>query len=1035
MVNSAHQPEPGVLAIHHATGRLVQEGGDAGRIILGTGFFVHSADDSDPVLLTAYHCIAEALALEAQDSILLELEDGKSVALKLTDCSDHVSGDDFAVFATSPRGAAKEALKCADLALADLMTLRCVARGAAGGFGTRYTSLWASIAGVETLTNGMKSRLNRDAPTVLQLDTSSQPVRRVRGLSGSPVCVFPQGLQGPPYVIGMVREVAYIEDLANMLYAVPMEAVRRAVGVISATRPRMLPGESETSDSRVVRMWLDGAIERWRLASSPLLPVNVALPTVAVRLRIRAAVGKVSSGYLRALPKREGVGRDYDLEEVLQSTVGPDAVFVVGDPGSGKSTLLAMTAAGLASAYIGSEGRSFPVLVTAKEVAGAGTIAGAMGLRLAQVTVRDLTALVDEIAAAGRLALLVDGLDEVTRSERELVLATCTSIRNRSSSNRLVVACRKVGFRPAEGFVSCEVEALSLEQQREFLLQVCPSAVVALVLRNLGGSPELRDLASFPLTLSVIALVASELLHSEANEDIFGKRSELLIASIRLLLEGRHRATGVADPVAALSILGEASFRLQDALERDECVRREAVENAISRAMERNGSSNRRPGEFFDEVVERTGLIFPVDTLRTRYRYIHRSFREVLCALFLAGLPEDEQRTLTASRIAEPLWADVFVLFAGMSAAPDDVLYALSTVDESAAVRAMAEMREVNPETAIKVLTLSGDSIAERRMLFRQLEEKVTSPDVLIGVLESLIAGAKSEVRRVDLFFVDEIARRVSTPRGGRLRRALFDYLPRPSESILSCRCGGAECPYWCDIPAGEFPFGGPRDDPERAPWIPIERSVSTSAFRIGRIPVTNEAYWHFDSRHPVPTSTIERLKDSSEILYHPVVYVSWYEAYVYTLWISQVLPGVALPTEVEWEKAASWDVSSGRKRRYPWGDTWDSQRCNTWESGPNMTTPVHAYPEGASPCGALDMLGNVWEWCADWFCEGLELDQVLSGFGASSAGRAERKVDRGAGWYHDVGRPTSFLRAADDPGDQFAHCGFRLKWGGHDCS
>ncbi|MHC2394989.1 formylglycine-generating enzyme required for sulfatase activity [Bradyrhizobium liaoningense] len=75
-------------------------------------------------------------------------------------------------------------------------------------------------------------------------------------------------------------------------------------------------------------------------------------------------------------------------------------------------------------------------------------------------------------------------------------------------------------------------------------------------------------------------------------------------------------------------------------------------------------------------------------------------------------------------------------------------------------------------------------------------------------------------------------------------------------------------------------------------------------------------------------------------------------------------------------------------------------------------------------------MAGNVWEWCANWFFDDGELDQLLRAGTAIpdvlDDGRF-RKVDRGGGWYHDVGTPASFLRAADDPADRFSHCGFRV--------
>jgi iron(II)-dependent oxidoreductase len=94
-----------------------------------------------------------------------------------------------------------------------------------------------------------------------------------------------------------------------------------------------------------------------------------------------------------------------------------------------------------------------------------------------------------------------------------------------------------------------------------------------------------------------------------------------------------------------------------------------------------------------------------------------------------------------------------------------------------------------------------------------------------------------------------------------------------------------------------------------------------------------------------------------------PVQHVCWYEADAYAHWA-----GKRLPTETEWEKAASWDPVAGRKRRYPWGDDGpDAGRANLGQRhfGP---AAVGAYPAGASAYGCVQMLGDVWEWTASDF-------------------------------------------------------------------
>jgi formylglycine-generating enzyme required for sulfatase activity len=132
----------------------------------------------------------------------------------------------------------------------------------------------------------------------------------------------------------------------------------------------------------------------------------------------------------------------------------------------------------------------------------------------------------------------------------------------------------------------------------------------------------------------------------------------------------------------------------------------------------------------------------------------------------------------------------------------------------------------------------------------------------------------------------------------------------------------------------------------------------------MARFPITNEQYNSFvQSRggsHPV--SDWKSKRD------HPVVEVTWHDAMTYCRWLYTFLKGelptglvLRLPTEAEWEKAARGTDG----RIYPWGNTFDRNKCNTDEGAKgDTTTPVGAYsPGGDSPFGCADMSGNVWEW------------------------------------------------------------------------
>ncbi len=130
---------------------------------------------------------------------------------------------------------------------------------------------------------------------------------------------------------------------------------------------------------------------------------------------------------------------------------------------------------------------------------------------------------------------------------------------------------------------------------------------------------------------------------------------------------------------------------------------------------------------------------------------------------------------------------------------------------------------------------------------------------------------------------------------------------------------------------------------------------------------ITEPLYW------PWKLETAKKIlnlsPEETRLLYrHPVCGVSWYEAEAFANFV-----GKRLPTEAEWEKAACWNPHVQQQQIYPWGNEPPQPHlCNhngfIEESPWPPTTPVDAYPQGISPYGCYDMLGNVWEWTASKF-------------------------------------------------------------------
>jgi iron(II)-dependent oxidoreductase len=141
-----------------------------------------------------------------------------------------------------------------------------------------------------------------------------------------------------------------------------------------------------------------------------------------------------------------------------------------------------------------------------------------------------------------------------------------------------------------------------------------------------------------------------------------------------------------------------------------------------------------------------------------------------------------------------------------------------------------------------------------------------------------------------------------------------------------------------------------------------------------------------------------------------PVVGVVWFEALAYCRWA-----GARLLTDAEWEKAAGWDPVAEIKHTYPWGDQWNPERANTRESGVHGLAPVDAYcPEDASPVGACNMAGNVWEWCSSSY----RPYPYDPSDGREDSEAPETRVLRGGSWVNAKEEARTTYRLPPFPGD-----------------
>ena len=258
-------------------------------------------------------------------------------------------------------------------------------------------------------------------------------------------------------------------------------------------------------------------------------------------------------------------------------------------------------------------------------------------------------------------------------------------------------------------------------------------------------------------------------------------------------------------------------------------------------------------------------------------------------------------------------------------------------------------------------------------------------------------------------------------------------------------------------VPAGKFLMGAGEN----------EHEVYLDSYFIGKYEVTNaewKAFIDATGYHPVPQhwggGTFPEGKEN-----HPVVFVSWEDAQTYCEWCAK-----RLPTEAEWEKAASWNPEKRAKFVYPWGNQWDPNLCNSgynlvklgfrprdeknwWEvygklrdteafkkmeaSGGN-TMSVGSYSGASSPYGCHDTVGNAYEWCWDWYMKDYHL---LRDAKRNPRGPSEKEADeglfgklnkgkcrtlRGGAWPYPSSSCRAVSRDRQPPSYCSRMCGFR---------
>lgn len=724
----------------------------------------------------------------------------------------------------------------------------------------------------------------------------------------------------------------------------------------------------------------------------------------------------------------ERLSEPVPLLDLLQKHSG---LIVLGDPGAGKTTFLKYLALRHATGQSG-ESR-LPVIVPLSAYANA---LAERDQRLDDFIASyfhnlgsdlPVDSLLRQALAGGRALVMLDGLDEVTDLNlRETLVRRVEAFFtfHRRAGNKFLITSRIVGYREvrpaADGLAECTLVDFDDTEIGEFVakwtaaLEKAAQGDTAVarqdaereqreLLDATQRNPGVRRLAANPLLLTVLALMKRQ------GVTLPERRVELYENYVKTLLSSWNRARGLGraparelDVVETVKMLAPLALWMHTVNPGVGLVKKVDLEDELKRLYRERGEAHPEAAarRFLHDVHQYTCLL--LERGPGLYGFIHLTFEEYLAAVALAQQGQESVEPVVKTildRVAEPAWREVILLSVGY--------LGIVQQRDQAASKVVEGMLAGAAQTQGLSVAVAGEAVADAASGVTAVCRSATVQALLRTLADS--SGAPPTTRAE----AGNVLARLGDPR--------LEIVPKSLEDL-----GAME---FCYVPPGEFFLGedGPKkQNLDHGFWIarhPV--TVAQYAWFVKEGGYRHADFWpeaiqakcwedgQFKSRWADYGATGPKdLGFPFDQPNHPIVGVSWYEAMAFARWLSTQwktrLPNgcsLRLPIEAEWEKAARGgkeilpqplarrfaeglsaperpDLAPNPdpKREYPWLGEFDPNKANGAETQIGATSAVGCFPAGASPCGALDLSGNVWEWCENWYDEKTKQSRVLRG-------------------------------------------------------